>query len=86
MNQPDLFPTIPSRSTPRQIIRVELDAATSQTLDALGLPAFGVCHCERTRGHPRRWMLYLAELRHPAAQEAIHALKEAATSQPTKQS
>lgn len=88
MNQStDLFPTIPSKKlpppTPRKIIRIMLGETASQALDDIGLPAFAVCGCERPEGQPRRWVLYLAETRHPAAQAAIAMMRTTAQNQTT---
>jgi hypothetical protein len=83
----DLFPSYPSRKQPppkpKKIIRIMLGEATSQALDETGLPAFAVCGCERPAGQPRRWILYLAETRHPAAMQAIEIMKTAAENQTT---
>jgi hypothetical protein len=81
----DLFPAIPSRKPPppkpKKIIRIMLGEATSQALDETGLPAFAVCGCERHPDKPRRWVIYLAELRNPAAMQAIEIMKTAAENQ-----
>lgn len=81
----DLFPQIPSRKKsppiPRKIVRILLGETSSKLLDETGLPAFAVAGCERSPGQPTRWILYLAENRHPAAQQAIEILKTAAANQ-----
>ena len=81
----DLFPAIPSKKkpppTPRKIIRIMLGENASAMLDDTGLPAFAVCGCERPEGQPRRWILYLAETHHPAAQAAIAMMRATAESQ-----
>jgi hypothetical protein len=81
----DFFPAIPSRKQPppkpKKIIRIMLGEATSQALDETGLPAFAVCGCERPAGQPKRWILYLAETRNPAAMKAIEIMKQAANQQ-----
>lgn len=77
----DFFPNIPSRRTrptPKKIVRILLGEASSKLLDDTGLPAFGVCGCEREAGKPTRWVLYLAETRHPSAQQAIELIKSTA--------
>jgi hypothetical protein len=81
----DLFPNIPTKKgspIPKRIIRIPLGETASQALDEIGLPAFAVCGCERPPGQPRRWIIYLAETRHPAAMQAIELLKTAANNQP----
>jgi hypothetical protein len=90
MNQStDLFPAIPSKKkpppTPRKIVRIQLGETASQALDETGLPAFAVCGCERPPGQPRRWIIFLAETRHPAAQAAIEMMRTAANNQSTPQ-
>jgi hypothetical protein len=81
----DFFPAIPSRKQPppkpKKIIRIILGESASQALDETGLPAFAVCGCERPAGQPKRWILYLAETRHPAAMQAIEIMKAAAENQ-----
>ncbi|PAW59830.1 MAG: hypothetical protein B9S37_12230 [Verrucomicrobiia bacterium Tous-C3TDCM] len=83
--QKDLFPSIPTKKKPppkpNKIVRVALGESASQALDETGLPAFAVCGCERPAGQPRRWILYLAETRHPAAMQAIEIMKTAAENQ-----
>jgi hypothetical protein len=64
--------------TPRRIVRIRLGATASQALDEVGLPAFGVCGCERTADGTGAWILYLAETRHPRAQECIAIMRNAA--------
>ena len=80
--QKDLFPSIPTKKKPppkpKKIIRIALGESASQALDETGLPAFAVCGCERSAGQPRRWILYLAETRHPAAMQAIEIMKTTA--------
>jgi len=81
MSEPDLFPNIPTKKgspIPKKIIRIPLGEAASQALDETGLPAFAVCGCERPPGQPRRWIIFLAETRHPAAQAAIEMMRTAA--------
>jgi len=86
-NSTDLFPQLSSKKkpppTPRKIIRIMLGEAASQALDETGLPAFAVCGCERSPDKPRRWILYLAETRHPAAQAAIAMMRTTAQNQTT---
>lgn len=83
--QKDLFPSIPTKKKPppkpKKIVRVALGESASQALDETGLPAFAVCGCERPAGQPKRWILYLAETRHPAAMQAIEIMKAAAENQ-----
>jgi hypothetical protein len=86
MNQStDFFPAIPSKKkpppTPRKIVRIQLGEAASQALDETGLPAFAICGCEPPPGQPRRWIIYLAETRHPQAQVAIELLRTTAEKQ-----
>jgi len=75
----DLFPELPTRKKapprPKRIVRVLLGEAASRELDAIGFPAYGVAGCERAPGTPRKWILYLAERRHPAAVEALEVIK-----------
>ena len=89
MNQStDLFPNIPTKKgspIPKKIIRIPLGELASASLDEIGLPAFAICGCERTEGQPRRWIIFLAEIRHPAAQAAIELLRTAANNQSTPQ-
>jgi hypothetical protein len=59
---------------PRRIVRIRLGATASQALDAVGLPAFAVCGCERSQDGSQQWILYLSEPRHPAALEAAIAI------------
>ena len=84
----DLFPQIPSKKPrpviPRRIVRIALGATASAALDETGLPAFGIVGCERPPGQPRRWVIYLAELRHPAAMEAIQLLNTTADKESSK--
>jgi hypothetical protein len=80
----DLFPQLPSKKgspIPKKIIRIPLGEAASQALDETGLPAFAICGCERPPGQPRRWIIYLAETRHPQAQAAIELLRTTAEKQ-----
>jgi hypothetical protein len=80
----DLFPQLPTKKgspIPKKIIRILLGEQASAALDETGLPAFAVCGCERPPGQPRRWTIYLAEIRHPAAQAAIEMMRTAAEKQ-----
>jgi hypothetical protein len=81
----DLFPAIPSRKQPppkpKKIVRIALGESASQALDETGLPAFAIAGCERHPDKPRRWVIYLAELRNPAAMEAIEIMNTAAEKQ-----
>ena len=82
----DLFPNVPTKKgspIPKKIIRIPLGEQASAALDETGLPAFAICGCERPPGQPRRWIIYLAETRHPAAQAAIEMMRTAANNQPT---
>jgi len=87
MSEPDLFPNIPTKKgspIPKKIIRIPLGQQASAALDEIGLPAFAICGCERPPGQPRRWIIYLAASRHPAAMQAIELLKTAANNQTPK--
>jgi hypothetical protein len=83
----DLFPNLPSKKgspIPKKIIRIPLGEQASAALDETGLPAFAICGCERPPGQPRRWIIYLAETRHPQAQVAIEMMRSAANNQTPK--
>jgi hypothetical protein len=81
----DLFPNLPSKKgspIPKRIFRIPLNEACSAALDETGLPAFGIIGCERIAGHPRRWLIYVCEPRHPAALlAAVEIMKTAANNQ-----